>query len=189
MEEKAVQFRLLHRQGVQLVLGGGQAIEEPRQHLPVRAHLHVYPPQAVHDPVLAVQEDQVGAGTHALQHQLSLPRLSQLVHHVDGQGDHPLQGWLLDGGDAASGQVLAQEHAEHGGRRGVFPGNGGQMEPGLVGAGGEEELSTATEGQDHLIPAGLLDLLNPQSQQLLLELPDYGCEANGVKWHRRSPPS
>ena len=53
----------------------------------------------------------------------------------------------------------------------------------------EEELSTATEGQDHLIPAGLLDLLNPQSQQLLLELPDYGCEANGVKWHRRSPPS
>ena len=76
-----------------------------------------------------------------------------------------------------------------GGRGGVLPLGPGQVDPGLTGPGAQQQLSVPPEGQDHLVPGGLLDLLNPQAQYCLLQLPDHTGEADGVKWHRRFPPS
>ena len=164
-------------------------VEEPRQHLPPLAHLHVHTAQTVDDPLLAVQKDQVGVPAHALKHQPPPPRLSQLVHDVQGEDHHPLQAGLVDGRQPSAGQVLAQEHTEHGRRGGVFPGQAGEVQPRLAGLGAQQQLFISPQGQDHLVPGGLLDLLQAQAQDGLPQFPDYAGQTYRVKRHRAPPPS
>lgn len=179
----------VHSQGIRLALGGGETVKEAGQHLPGLAHLHVHPAQAVDDPVLAVQEDQVGSAAHALQHQLPSAWLPQLVHHLDCQNHHPLQGGLVHGGQAAAPQVLAQEHAEHRRRGGVLPREGGQMDAGLAGPGAQEQPPAAPEYENELISDGLLHLFNAEAQKGPPHLSHNAGEADGVKWHVDPPPS
>ena len=148
-------------------------VEAPRQHLPPLAHFHIHPPEAVDDPVLPIQEDQIGIPAHALRYQLPLSRFPQLVHNIQGEDHRPLQSGLVDGGEPPAGEVLAQQHAEHGGRGRVLPDGGGEVDPGLAGPGAEEQFFVPPQGKDHLVPGGLLDLLHPQAQKALPQLLHY----------------
>ena len=154
------------RQRVQLFLGRREVVEKAGEDLTLLAHLHVHTAQAVDDPLLTVQKDQVGVPAHALEHQPSPPRLPQLVHDIQGQDHHPLQARLIDGRQPAAGQMLAQEHTEHGRRGGVFPGQAGEVQPGLTGPGAQQQLLISPQGQDDLVPGGLLDLVHPKARQL-----------------------
>ena len=71
-------------------------VEQARQYLPLFAHLHIYAPQAVDDPILTIQQNQVGIPAHALQHQPPLSPLPQLVRDVYRQRHRPLQARLVD---------------------------------------------------------------------------------------------
>lgn len=83
---------------------------------------------------------------HGLQHQAALHPVAQLVQRFQADLHHPLQVGLSDGQDAAARQMLAQQHAEHGGRVRVLPGELGQLGPGMVGIGGQQQLYVPAGG-------------------------------------------
>ena len=61
------------------------------------------------------------------------------------------------------------------------------MEPGLVGIGGQEEPHIARrgpEGQDDLIPAGLIDLVHLGPGQGGIQFMDHAGQAQSVQGHR-----
>ena len=64
---------------------------------------------------------------HGLQHQAALHPVPQLVQGLQPQVHHPLHGWLDQLQQAGAGQVLAQQHAEHGRRGGIVPEHPGQL--------------------------------------------------------------
>ena len=73
------------------------------------------------------------------------------------------------GHQPGAGEMLAQQHTEHGRLRGVFRVGGGQMEPGRGRIGIDQKLGPvfpATQVQDHRVPAGLVDLVHPGFAQL-----------------------
>ena len=177
------------RQRIHFLLRGGQMVKQSRENLPLFAHFHVHPPQAVYDPALPVQEDKVGVPSHTLHSQFPLPPLPHFVYNLKCQEYHPLQGWLLQGGQPSAQQVLAQKHAEHRRRSRIFPNGPGQVHPGLAGPGAQQQLLIAPQSQDDLIPGRLLNLFHPQAHNRFLQFPDYAGQADSIKWHRFFPPS
>ena len=123
---------------------------------------------------------------HGLQHQAALHPVPQLVQGLQPQVHHPLHGWLDQLQQAGAGQVLAQQHAEHGGLVRVLPGDLGEMGPGVAGAGGEEQLHIACggpQGQDHLVPAWLIDLVDFCPGEGVLQFMDHSAQAQRVQRH------
>ena len=75
---------------------------------------------------------------------------------------------LLHAQDAPAHQVLAQQHTEHGGRVRVLPGQLGHLQPGVVGTGGQQQPPVPPaqpQGQNHLVPARLVDLVDLGTRQ------------------------
>ena len=62
--------------------------------------------------------------------------------------------------------MLAQKHTEHGRLRRILPAQGRQLDAGRIGPGVEQQPPVSPQQQDHLIPGRLLDLVDPQPQQL-----------------------
>ena len=187
--QQAAEGILLRRQRVALILTGRQAVVEPRQHLTLLGHLEVHPAQAVHDAALPIHQNEVGVAGHGLQDQAVVALLPQLVHRPDGQCHPTLQRLLLQTQQPSPGQMLPQQHTEHGGLGGVVPQLLGQMQPGLAGSGVEQQAPPAPQQQDHLIPCRLLDLLNAGILYLGGGLTDHGLHTNGVQRHIIPPPS
>ena len=164
-----MQFLLRTGQRVLLVRRRGQAVEHPREHLPpVGGQVPVHPAQAVHDTSRTVQQNQVGPAAHALQNEPPLHLVPQLVHRLQPEIQKAFHGRLDDFQDTPAGQVLAQEHAEHGRRAGILPAQSGELGPGLVGTGREEQADISPVppyGQHHFIPPGLIDLVDPPAHQ------------------------
>ena len=180
-------LRLLrHRQPAH---GGRGLVVQPRQHLPAGGHVRVHPAEAVDDPPLPVQQDQVGPAAHGLQHQRPPARAAELVGDIQLQPHQPLQRRLGDGGHPAPHQVLAQQHAEHGGLRRVVPGEMRQLNAGGVGPGVQQQPLVAPQQQDHLVPGGLLDLVDPQAQQSGPQLLHHRLHTDSIQWHGLIPPS
>ena len=124
----------------------------------------VHTTDTVDDAVLAVQQQQVGPAANGLQDQTALHTVSQLVQGLQLDVHQTLQMGLGDRQDTAAGKVLAQEHTEHGGSIGVFPGQGGKLCPGVALVGGQQQLyvplSGRAQAQDNLVTAGLIDLVD-----------------------------
>ena len=153
--------------------GGGGLVEKARQHLPRGGHVRVHPAEAVDDPALPVQQDQVGPAAHGLQHQRPPPRPAQLVGGVELNFHQPFQGRLGQARHPGPGEVLPEEHAEHGGLRRVVPENLRQLEAGGARPGVQQQ-ALSPEKEDHLVPGGLVHLVHPKAQKLGAQLPRDG---------------
>ena len=178
-------------QRVPLVRHRRQMVEEARQHLPLVGHLKVNAAHTVEDVAVAAGQDQVGPPAHHLDDQVFFGLFAHLVGTLQGQVHQPLHGRLGHGGNAAAGEVLAQQHAEHGRLGRILQGRGGQMEAGAPRRGREQQPSRAAgapELEDHLIPDGHLNLVNAGAQQLGPQLRHGGGEKKSVKGHGLPPP-
>ena len=91
-----------------------------------------------------------------------LHALTQLVGAVEAEIQQALHGRLRDGGQPAAHQVLAQQHAEHGGLRRIVPGHLRQLDAGGIGSGVQQQPLISPQQQNDLIPCGLLYLVDPQ---------------------------
>ena len=181
------ELQLPVQQGREAGLGLRQAVEHAGHHRALPGgHIPLHPADAVQDALLGVQEYQVGPAAHGLQHQGPGDPVPQLVDRLHADEDDPLQMGLLQGQDAPAGEVLAQEHAEHGGLGRVLPDLPGQVEAWPVGAGGEEELHVLPrppDRQQDLLPAGLIDLVDLAAHQGLPQFFQYRRQADRVQCH------
>ena len=103
---------------------------------------------------------------------------SALLAHLVGGGNmqryHAFQRLLLHRNDAAAGQVLAQQHAEHRRLGGIIAQLSGQVQTRLVGTGIEQQAAVAAQQQNHLIPGRLLNFFNSRALNLWGDLPYNG---------------
>ena len=111
--------------------------------------------------------------------------LAHLVRTLQGEIQNALRRRLGDGGNACAGQVLAQQHAEHGRLLRIFRAGLCKMDPGPVGAGGHQKppgtLGRA-EQQHQGVPLRLMDFIDARAAGALKLLGD-SAEKYGVKWH------
>ena len=115
-----------------------------------------------------------------LQHQGPFHPVAQLVEGLKAELGHPLQRNLLHGQKPRAGQVLAQEHTEHGRLGRVIPHLLCQVQAGLAAAGIQVQTAAPPQQQDHLVPGGLLDLLDAAAGDLGRQLLHYALQADGV---------
>ena len=116
---------------------------------------------------------------------------TQFIQRLQLQIHHPLHGWLGDGDNACAGEVLAQQHTEHGGRGRVVPEHAGQLEPGMSRIGSQQQLHrplSAPEREDDLIPGRLIDLIHPGIHHAGLQLLHHSAQTYGIKRHGHPPP-
>ena len=139
---------------------------------------------AVQNAAVAVQQEEVGPVADGLQHQPALHPVAQLVQGLEAQSGHPLQGSLYNLQQPGPGHVLAQQHAEHGGLLRVLQGQGGQVEPGVGRVGRQQQAHIAhalgPQGQHHLVPAGLVDLVHPGPGQAGIQFMNHARQAQRV---------
>ena len=116
------QLLRLYRKGIQLVGRRRLAIKQAGQKLPLTpAKVTVHPADAVDDAPLPVQQQEVGAAAHGLQHQAALHPVAQLVQGLQPEFQNPLQRRLVQLQNPRPLEVFAQEHAEHGRLLRVLP--------------------------------------------------------------------
>ena len=188
--EQKVKIRHIHGHGVQLCHGSGGLIQKARQG-GTAALVQAHAAQTVENTPIGAQQIDVAGPAHQLADQFLLDRIAHLVGAVKGKGRAALHGGLLDGRKPGAGQVLAQEHAEHGRLRRIFRRGGGQMEPGRGGIRRQKELLPSLLGpqqQDHGIPRGLVDLFHPGERGLAAQLRQNRGEKISIKGHK-APPS
>jgi hypothetical protein len=161
------------------VSGGRGLVVQPRQHLALGGHLRVHPAKTFDDPPLPVQQYQVGPAAHGLQHQCPAAGTAEVVGDVQLQPDQPFQGRLGKTCDLCPGQVLAQQHTEHGRLRRVVPDDLCQLNTGGIGPGIQQQ-PPAPQQQNHLVPGGLLHLVDAQAQQLGPQLLHHRLQADRV---------
>ena len=178
------QLLRLYRKGIQLVGFRRLAVKQAGQKLPLTpAKVAVHPADAVDDAPLPVQQQEVGAAAHGLQHQAALHPVAQLVQGLQPEFQNPLQRRLVQLQNPRPLEVLAQEHAEHRGLLRVLPVEGGQVGPGMAGVGGEEQahvLPLPPYIKHHLVPGGLVELVNLASGHGGTELRGHRREAQCV---------
>ena len=131
---------------VPLFLSGRVLIKQARQHLALFAHLKIHPAQTVDDSAVTAAENQVGIAAHDLNDQPFLHRLAHFVGTVQNEVQKPLHGRLANFRNTAAHQVLAQQHAKHGRLGGVLKGFLGELGPGSIGAGRQQQLSIGVPG-------------------------------------------
>ena len=167
-------------------LGGGVLVKHPRQQGAGLGQVPLHPAQAVHNPVLPIQQQEVGPAAHGFQHQTATDFVPHLIGGLDNQLHQTLHRGLAEGQDFSPRQIFPQQHAEHGGLGGVLPGQIGQLEPGPAGVGREQQAAAprpAPDLQQNFVPAGLVDLVDPSAQHRRLHLPADGGQAKGVHRH------
>ncbi len=120
---------IIRLQGMLLGDGLRVLIVKPRQG-GTAALVQADAPQAVDDPAVPIQQVQVAGPAHELRHQLLFHGVAHLVGAREGEVGAALHGQLLHPAEPGAGQMLAQEHAEHGRLLGIFRAGGGEMEPG-----------------------------------------------------------
>ena len=135
-------------------------------------------------PAGAVQQDQIGLVADGLQHQFALHPVAQLVQRFKAQGGYPLQRGLDNLQQPGPGHVLAQQHTEHGGLLRVFQGQGGQVKAGVGRVGGQQQPHVprrrGAQGQDDLVPPGLVDFVHPGPGQAGIQFMDHARQAQRV---------
>ena len=172
--------------GVQLAGWQGKLVEHPRHEGPLGGQVPLHPAQAVGDPPLLIQHEQVGPPTDALQHQPALHPVTQFAEGLKPELQHPLHGGLGNVQDPSVQEVLAQQHAEHGGRLRVFPGKPGQVSPWMGGIGGQQQPHiplARPQVEHHLVPGGLVNLVHLTAQDGSPKLCGHGGQADGIQWH------
>ena len=149
-----------------------------------------HPPEAVHNAAPLIQQVDVGGSAHQLRHQNPTHLVAHFVGTQEGQPHQPLHGGLLHGQKPSPGQVLAQQHTEHGGLIRVFRVGGGEMEPGGRGIGGNQQplpSPGAAQQQDDGVPGGLVNFLHSGVQDGVLQLLHHAGQKERVKCHKIPP--
>ena len=183
--EDLFKVRLFQGQGVLLFHLRWLLVVEPRQG-GAAGFVQAYPAQAVQDPAVGAQKVNIAGPAHEFHGQGFLDGVAHFVGAVKGEKGRPLHGNLGHGGEPGTQKVLAQEHTEHRGLRGIFRGGGGQVEPGGRWVGGDQQLFPAllaAQQKDQGVPAGLVDLLYPGGGALFLQLLQHAGKVSGIKGH------
>ena len=164
LAQQLFQLIRLHRQRVVFPLAlRGLPVKHPRQDGTELGQVPVDAAEAVHDASLLVGQDQVGTASHGLQNQMTGHLVPHLVGGLQFHIHHPLHRRLPQSDDSCAGQVFPQEHTEHGRIGRVLPAAFGELEPGMGGVGGEQQLAVALiapEEHHNFIPGRLKDLIH-----------------------------
>ena len=194
LRRKAV--RIL-RQRIPLVLRGRIFVDHARQNLPLGAGREIHHLQCRHDAQPSVRcvrhrvlrKDQVGVFTHDLGNQIAAAGKADFVARVEGQRRCPLKAVLHDVRQPRTGQVLAQQHTEHGRLLRVLPRQPRKTDT-RIGTGIDQEPPPARKGadlQDDLVPLGLHDALDPPAQRGSAYLMHHAGKHTCVKCHALPP--
>ena len=178
---KALQRRVRLGEQRQLLERRRQMVKQPRQQRAIAVRLKCHAAHAVEDAPLRVEQNEVRAAAHRLQHQLPLAGLPQLVGDAEGQNDDALQIRLLDGLDARADKMLAQQHAEHRRLRRIVMRLLRKLDARLVWVHAQQHPLIAAHEQHDAVAHGLLHLVDTRAQQRTLQLVDDGAQANRVK--------
>ena len=170
----------------QLAVGRRILVSQTRQHLAHRGHGLVHAARAVDDASVAADEDQVGMLAHELADEALGRALAQLVVVLDGDFQNAVAVNLLNVRDAAAGDVLAQQHAQRGRLQRAGFLLRGEMRPGAVRAGGEQQqmvLPVIANGQVQFVALGLDDAVDAAVDQRGAKLVGGKAERQAVQWH------
>ena len=147
--------------------GGGRGlIEKPGKDLTRGGEVGVYPPEAVDNPAILIQKNQIASPAHSFQHKGAATGPAQFVGRVQLDAYKAFQRRLGNGGDSGPGEMFPEEHTEHRRLGGILSGNCGKLQARRPGPGVEQQAA-ASEQENDLVPCGLLDLIDAQSQKLL----------------------
>ena len=183
--EDLFKIRLFQGQGVPLFHLRWLLVVEPRQG-GAAGFVQAHPAQAVQDPAVGAQKVNVAGPAHEFHGQGFLDGVAHFVGAVKSEKGRPLHGNLGYGGEPGTQKVLAQEHTEHRGLRGILRGGGGQVEPGGRWVGGDQQLFPAllaAQQKDQGVPAGLVDLLYPGGGAFFPQLLQHAGKVAGIKGH------
>ena len=184
--ERGVEAIRLHMVEGDLAVGRGQLVAQAGQHLPHGGDLLVDPAGTVDDPPVAAYEDQVGVLAHELADQPLRGAVSQLVVVLDLDFEDAVALDLANGAHPAAGDVLAHQHAQGRGLQGIVLAGGGQVGPGAIGRGGEQQLAVdaaAADGEDDLVPLRLDDLGDAPVRQRPVQFAGHQAEGQSVDGH------
>ena len=182
--------------GMQVFTGGvfrGQPVLRRRREighsgldLPDPAHLRVHVAGGFQDPVILIQQQEIGMPAHDLEHQAAQHMVAQLVDRVQVYMDDPIAADLADGHDARAGQLLAQQHA-HGRRlQRVGIGTHGQVAAGIVRRRAEKQaaiFAACADEHDDGVTFGLGDLVHPPAAKHFVQFPGGETCRQSVHWH------
>ena len=163
-------------------------IVQPRQQRPRTGNLKLHTAHTIQNAVVLVEQQEVRAAAHRLEHQLLRAGLAQLIHAADGERHDALQSALLDLRDASADEVLAQQHTEHRRLGGILTQDLRELHARLVRPRVEEQAQIAAQEQHDLVARGLLHLVDARAEELPLQFICQCPQADRVKRHR-SPPS
>ena len=119
-----------------------------------------YPAQAIEDPSVLADQNQVGGSSHQLGHQLQLYFIAELRPALQGHHEDTVSVYLTDVQNAGALQVFPQQHAEHRGIRRVLIASIRQMHARIRSACAQQQLFCLS------VPA------HAKQQQVLFRLPD-----------------
>ena len=165
---------------------GRHLVAQPGQDGPLGRHFAVHLFQAAQNGAVSRKQNQVVPPACQLHHQGFFRQLSEIVIGGKPEPQHPLMLRLAHFQKPGGGEVLAQQHAEHGGRIGVFGLFPGEIHPAPGAGAGNHQFPgppMAAQGQNDLLPAGHEDLIHPAVRKLLLQLAAQAVDGDGVHGH------
>ena len=127
----------------------------------------VYRLHTAQNQTLAVGEDHIGQTAGKLADQVFFSDEAHFVGSGEAQIQNALAFGLRSTQKAAGGQLLPQQHTQHGGHIGVVELFLRQMHPGIA-AGSQQQLAAAllqTQVQYHPVTAGHINLVNARAFQ------------------------
>ena len=155
------------------------------------AHGGIHAAHAVENDPLAVDENHVGLPPHHLDDQRAHGLGSHLVARVHADLQQALAVLPVQRSDARADKMLAQQHAEHRRRGGVFKAALGEMHARAADAAVHQKSGVSVvraQAQQEQIALRLLHLVDSGADDLRLKLRSQPGEKHGVQRHFRAPP-
>ena len=182
--KKGGKFPLRQRQRRPLIrLGRRQTIKQARQQLAAIGNIQIHSAHTVHNAPPVVEQNQIRLSAHGLQHQGAAAQFTQFVPALQMQADYALHLRLRNFNQPGPGQMLAQQHAEHGRLRRILPQQPGELQPRLVGPGVEQQPLSPGQQHNDLIPGRLLDFINSRPHKCLAHFLRGSAQGRSVHWH------
>ena len=184
-------FDLLCRRrlGIELALGRRIGVGQAGKHLAHAGDVLTDVARRVQDaPVCAAQND-VGMAAHDFHDQRARDGVAHLAERLNLDFQNAVAGHAAHGLHAARGEMLAQQHAEHGRLHRAGLGVLAQVDARGVGRGAEHQTmvrALRADEQVNLVPLGLDDAVHASVPEFLIELARDKAEHHAVHGHMKN---